>query len=501
LNARANRILCRSISVAIFVLAASSADAATLKGVIRANEMRGEPMANVPVAADGSNPTTSDSFGKFTLEFPRKNPGDAVEVIPKREGYLAVNDVQLELALPADSDAKTLTIILCRKEVREEMARRYYRLKSFDAIEESYQKRQKELEDTQQATAVALTKLQQEREQAKAAAGKASEELAKDEPGRTSELYRQAKRLFLEGKVAEAITLLDDEKLRQSTAQAKKDLDDAVQGWLFKGQLLTVQLRFEEAEKAYLQAIDAAPDSFKANLAYARFNYELGRLEEARAGYDLCLEVAKKNLNKAELKAERAATLNDLGILDRSRTRVDEARQELEEALQIRRELAQESPEVYLADVALTLNNLAVLNSNQGRVDQARQELEEVLQIRRELAQESPEVYLPDVALTLNNLAVLNSNQGRVENARQELEETLQIRRWLAQKNPKAHLPDVASVLNALAILDSGQHRVERARQELEEALQIYEDFAKRDPKQFSIFVSHVKELLEQLPR
>src|ERR1700758_3130986 len=110
-------MLCCSISVAIFVFAALRADAATLKGVIRANEMRGEPMANVPVAAEGANPTTSDSFGKFTLEFPQKNPGDPVEVIPKREGYLPVNDVQLELALPADSDVKTLTIILCREEV------------------------------------------------------------------------------------------------------------------------------------------------------------------------------------------------------------------------------------------------------------------------------------------------------------------------------------------------------------------------------------------------
>ena len=101
------------------------------------------------------------------------------------------------------------------------MARRFYRLKSFDAIEVSYQKRLKELEDTQQATAAALTKLQQERDQAKAAAEKAAEQLAKSQPGQSSEFYRQAKRLFLDGKIEEAIKLLDDEKLYQSVAQAK----------------------------------------------------------------------------------------------------------------------------------------------------------------------------------------------------------------------------------------------------------------------------------------
>ena len=91
----------------------------------------------------------------------------------KQEGYVVVNDVQLATELPAKAEDKILTIILCKADDREEMARRFYRLKSFDAIEETYQKRLKELEDTQQATAAALTKLQQERDQAKAAAEKA----------------------------------------------------------------------------------------------------------------------------------------------------------------------------------------------------------------------------------------------------------------------------------------------------------------------------------------
>jgi hypothetical protein len=228
-------------------LASLSADAATtLKGVIRANGMRVDPMANVPVAADGANPTTSDSFGKFTLEFPHKNPGDPVEVIPKREGYLPVNDVQLELALPADFDVKTLTIILCREEVREEMARRFYQLKSFDAIEESYQKKIKELEEAHQADTTALTSLQKKRDQAKASAEELAEQMAKNHPGQSSDLYKQAQRLFLDDKIEEAIKLLDDEKLRQSVAQAKeaieqekKIIEDAVKAWLLNAQLLT----------------------------------------------------------------------------------------------------------------------------------------------------------------------------------------------------------------------------------------------------------------------
>ena len=87
--------------------------------------------------------------------------------------------------------------------------------------------------------------------------------MAKNQPGQSSELYQQAKRLFLDGKIEEAIKLLDDEKLRQSVAQAKeaieqqkKVIEDAVQDWLLKAQLLTVQFRFDDAEKAYLEAIE-----------------------------------------------------------------------------------------------------------------------------------------------------------------------------------------------------------------------------------------------------
>ena len=249
-------MLLRLFIIALVASASLPADAATtLKGVIRANEEKGEPMANVGLVADGANATTSESFGRFTLEFPHKSPGDPVEVIVKQEGYVVVNEVQLELTLPARADDKFLTIILCKEGDREEMARRFYRLKSFDAIEQTYQKRLKELEETQQATAAASTKLQQERDQAKASAEKLAEEMAKNQPGQSSELYKEAQRLFLDGKIDAAIELLNDDKLRRSAEQAEKTLADAIQGWRLKAQLFKLKYRFDEAEKAYETAL------------------------------------------------------------------------------------------------------------------------------------------------------------------------------------------------------------------------------------------------------
>ena len=107
--------------------------------------------------------------------------------------------------------------------------------------------------------------------------------------------------MFLAGKIDEAIKLLDDERLRISVAEARKrkeeaekTIEDAVQAWLLKAQLLTVQFRFDEAEAAYREAIHAAPDSFKANFALALFGQQLNRVENARTAYERCLEMARK---------------------------------------------------------------------------------------------------------------------------------------------------------------------------------------------------------------
>jgi tetratricopeptide (TPR) repeat protein len=168
--------------------------------------------------------------------------------------------------------------------------------------------------------------------------------LAQSQPGRSSQLYQQAKRLFAEGKVEEAITLLDEDKLGQLDEAAKEAAESAVQPRLLKAQLFAVQLRFKDAEKVYPQAIEIDP--------------------------------------------------TNLGVVNRDQRRMEKARKEYGEALQIRRELAQKNPERYQPDLALTLFNLGILDSDLHRMEDARKEYEEALDIRRRLAQANPETYL-----------------------------------------------------------------------------------------------------------
>src|SRR6516164_6169452 len=236
---------------------ATEVQGAIIKGSVILNGEGGPGVANVQITdfAHTGGPWASDSDGGFTLDYPKRAPGEKVRLGVIKEGYVVVNWVQLDLALPKDPNANPLQIIICKEADREEMARRFYQLKGVEAIEATYQQKLKALEEENKSDATTIAKLQEERDQAKASAEKAAAELAKNQPGQGSELYQEAQRLFLAGKIEAAIALLDDDKLRQSAEQAEKALTDAIQGWRLKANLFKLKFRFEEAEKVYETAL------------------------------------------------------------------------------------------------------------------------------------------------------------------------------------------------------------------------------------------------------
>ncbi|HSS50154.1 MAG TPA: tetratricopeptide repeat protein, partial [Thermoanaerobaculia bacterium] len=521
-----------SIAAALLVLGAtSSLQGASLKGVTLANEIGGPPVPNVQITSAGANPTASLSDGTFTLKFPRKEPGEFAELVVERKGLVVVNDFQLLQPLPKEAKEAPLTLVLAKEDEREEMAWRFYRLKSFEAIEQNYKHRITALEAKNQATTGALETARAERDQAKAMAERVAKELARLKPGSTSELFQQAFSQFLAGKPDEALNLLNEEELRRSEeaarqmkAEAEKKTKEAIQNRLLKAHISTAIFRFDEAERNYQAAIELAPDSFEAHYEFAGFDQALNRLPKALAAYTRSLELARRtgteedvadtlsnlgNLYRAEnrtdearhafeeaLKIDRdlagktpkvhrpdvALTLINLGSLHRQQNRMDDARQAYEEALKIYRELALENPAAYSLYVARSLNNLGHLDSDQNRMAEARQAYEEALKIIRGLAQENPGTYRRQVALLLNNLGVLHRDQNRMAEARQAYEEALKIRRELAQKNPETHLPDVATTLNNLGALHQSQNRLDEARQVYEETLKIFRELAQKDP-------------------
>src|SRR6516165_4238891 len=307
---------------------ATEVQGAIIKGSVILNGEGGPGVANVQItdSAHTGGPWASDSDGGFTLDYPKRAPGDKVRLGVKKEGYVVVNWVQLDLALPKDPDANPLVIIICKEADREDMARRFYQLKGVEAIEATYQQNLKALEDENKSDATTIANLQKERDQAKAGAEKAAAELARNQPGQGSEMYQEAERLFLTGKIEAAIGLLDDDKLRQAAEQAEKALKDAIQGWRLKANLFKLKFRFEEAEKAYETALRYINRETQAQL-WAETEVDLGvthdelgirvegkagneHLAAAISAYQSALEI----YTRQQLPHEWAMTQNNLAI-------------------------------------------------------------------------------------------------------------------------------------------------------------------------------------------
>jgi len=186
-----------------------------------------------------------------------------------------------------------------------------------------------------------------------------------------------------------------------------------------------------------------------------------------------------------EALIESARLLNNLGLRLSDLGRREDALQATQQAVDIRRTLAQQRPDAFLPDLAMSLNNLGAMLSDLGRREDALQATQEAVDIYRTLAQQRPDAFLPDLAMSLNNLGNRLSELGRREDALQATQEAVDIRRTLAQQRPDAFLPDLAGSLNNLGNSFSELGRREDALQATQEAVEIYGKLAEQVPAAF----------------
>jgi tetratricopeptide (TPR) repeat protein len=87
--------------------------------------------------------------------------------------------------------------------------------------------------------------------------------------------------------------------------------------------------------------------------------------------------------------------LPKLNIENSGKNLVKKARREYAKALKMYRELVQKEPETYLPYVAATLNNLGILDRAQNRPEEARKAFEEALRIYEAFAKQDPDQFSP----------------------------------------------------------------------------------------------------------
>ena len=99
----------------------------------------------------------------------------------------------------------------------------------------------------------------------------------------------------------------------------------------------------------------------------------------------------------------------------------------------------------------MALNNLSARLADTGQRQAALALTQEAVTIRRQLADANPDAYLPDLAESLNNLGVHLAETGQQHAAFVPAQEAVDTYRRLAAANPDAHLPYLATALNNLS--------------------------------------------------
>jgi tetratricopeptide (TPR) repeat protein len=148
-------------------------------------------------------------------------------------------------------------------------------------------------------------------------------------------------------------------------------------------------------------------------------------------------------------------------------------------------DVAPELKEAILAHLAARVGTLGNRLSALGRREDALKASQEAVDIRRRLAQKNPDAFLPDLAMSLNNLGGDLSNLGRREDALTASQEAVDSYRSLEQKNPDAFLPDLAMSLGAHGRVLAGLDRHAEAAAAVREGLAAIAPFVERHPQAF----------------
>lgn len=187
----------------------------------------------------------------------------------------------------------------------------------------------------------------------------------------------------------------------------------------------------------------------------------------------------------SERDSERAGWLVDLSNRLGDLGRREEALATIEQAVAIRRQLAEADPDTFLPGLAAALNNQSGRLAELGRWEEALATAGEAITLYRRLAKARPDAFLPGLAATLNNRSLQLTTLGRWEEAMATAAESVTIRRQLAEDRPGVFLPALAGSLNNQSICMGQLGRREEALAAIEEATRIYRQLAEDHPDAF----------------
>ncbi|GAA1517364.1 hypothetical protein GCM10009677_58350 [Sphaerisporangium rubeum] len=219
----------------------------------------------------------------------------------------------------------------------------------------------------------------------------------------------------------------------------------------------------------------------------ASLTAQLGRPGEALPVEQQAVTIRRElaELYPDRYRPDLADSLSNLGITFSELGRPNEALPVTQEAVTIYRELAELYSHLYRPDLAASLSDLGIRFWELGRPDEALPAAQEAVTIRRELAGLYPDRYRPDLADSLSNLGITFSELGRPREALPVTQEATTIYRELAELHPDRYRPDLAASLSNLGVYFSQLGRPDEALPVTQEAATIYRELAGLYPDRY----------------
>jgi tetratricopeptide (TPR) repeat protein len=251
---------------------------------------------------------------------------------------------------------------------------------------------------------------------------------------------------------------------------------------------LQKQNRFEESQTIYNGLLQIA-EKYHSDYATAIILTKLGGLVKEIQQYSKAKEFLEKalfisrNLTKQDSSKYISLTadvLLELGQLLKH-TQPELAESNLEEALGIYKREEFRDQDLYLAYEGAVYEELGGLYCDNKQFNKGHRSFDEAFKIYKTLVNKDSAVYLPLLATTYNNFGILNANLNKYGLARDNYQKALKIRRGLAAKNPNSYLPEVAKLLDNMGGLYKSGQDYEIAKSNYVEAINMERDLVKKN--------------------
>lgn len=465
---------------------------AVIQGIVTKNQIDGSPISGVQISAFGANAQRSNQFGQFELSFANKQAGDRIKFNLVLKDMEVVNPEVLDpVILPKDPSLQILPVILCKKGERTPHAIAYYRLNLNRNIDNNFKTELKQLV-AEGLDEEKIAQLVRDRDEAKEQVEKIAQRLAEMDFSKSTDLYKSAFSLLIQGQLDSALALLDDNIIDAEIAKAQKmqqktqkAIWSGINAYRLKAYAALSKFDFESMEKYFHKMIEIDTTEYSSY-------WDFGDRYAFQKQFHLALPLYEQALNLCPINYGRAQILNNLGLIYENQNNISASISAFEEALLNYKREKDKYPEYVNLGIATTLNNLGNLYRDQNDVSKALDAYQKSLVIRRQLAKKYPEYVEIEIPLILNSMGLLYVDMNEFQQALSFYDEALAIDLKYAEKYPLRIQLHTSRIFTNKATCYLYQKKYQLAKENYKKALKLLRELSKDNPDKYAADLTKV---------